>query len=79
MLQYKLRTATVAVCQGTDSLVAITIPCGAILKVADNLVNVADLVEADWDGVSVQIFSADLVTRGELLKVRRVRAPREQS
>ena len=70
--RYKLRTATVAVCQGDEGPVAITIPCGSILNVTDDRENASGLVEAEWDGKRVHVFSVDLHSRGELVKARSV-------
>ena len=68
--QYKLRTATVAVCQGDEGPVAITIPRGAILKITDDRASASGLVEADWNGRRVHVFSVDLHSRGEVVKAR---------
>lgn len=68
--QYKLRTDTVAICQGDEGPVAISIPRGAILKVTDDRTNASGLVEADWNGTRVHVFSVDLHSRGELVKAR---------
>jgi hypothetical protein len=70
MPQYKLRMATAALCQGAGGPIAMTIPLGSILKVTDESADASGLVEAEWDGRSVRIFSVDLRSHGELLKVR---------
>jgi hypothetical protein len=70
MPQYKLRMATAALCQGAGGPVAMTIPRGSILKVTDECADASGLVEAEWDGRGVRIFSVDLRSHGELLKVR---------
>ena len=70
MLRYKLRTATVAVCQGAGRPVAMTVPCGAILNVPDESMNSIGLVEVVWKGNSVQVFAEDLHSRGTLINAR---------
>jgi hypothetical protein len=68
MLRYRLRRATIAVHQGGARPVAMTIPSGTILKVADNTVNADGFVEVECGGEIIQIFAVDLRERGELVK-----------
>jgi len=70
MVRYKLRTKTVCVCKGASRPDLIFIPAGAILRVLDGSANSTGLVEVEWEGNNVQIFSADLRDRGELIKAR---------
>jgi hypothetical protein len=72
MRQYKLRTATLGLCQQTGRHVVITIPCGTILRVIDDSADKNGLLEAEWMGNNVHIFAADLLSRGELVRARRV-------
>ena len=48
--------------------VAISIPAGSFLRVPDDLVNAAGLVDVEWDGETIQIFAVDLRDRGELIQ-----------
>jgi polyphosphate kinase len=70
MLRYKLRSTTVAVHQAASHPVVVTIPSGSILRVADDSPGTAALVEAEWDGRTVQVFAVDLHDRAELIKAR---------
>ena len=68
--QYKLRLATVAVCQEDGGPVLVTIPRGTILRVPDAWAHPTGFVEAEWNSRRVHIFSVDLHARGELVKAR---------
>ena len=64
MLYYLLRTTTMGVEQVTRS-VAISIPAGTVLRICEDCVNGTGLVDAEWDGKSVQVFAVDIRDRGE--------------
>jgi hypothetical protein len=70
MLRYRLRTTTLAVDRKNTRPEIVTIPAGAVLKVANDLVDADGFVEVQWDGESVQIFAVDLRDRGELIQAR---------
>jgi hypothetical protein len=72
MLRYRFRTNTVAVRQETTRPVAISIPAGIVLRVADDAANCNGFVVVEWDGRCVQIIAVDLRDRGELIKARSV-------
>ena len=65
MLHFKLQTAILAVEECAIGRVAVSIPGGTVLKVADGFAKAAGFVKAEWDGKNVQVFAVDLLIRGE--------------
>ena len=65
MLRFRLQTAISAVDQGATGPIAVSIPAGTVLKVAAGFAKAAGFVKAEWDGKNVQVFSIDLLIRGE--------------
>ncbi len=70
MLRYRLRTTTLGVCQKSTRPVAISIPAGTILKVADALASATGFVEVEWHGERIQMLAVDIRERGDLIKTR---------
>lgn len=69
MQHYRIRTTIVALQQDANRQVAVTIPSGSILKTSEHHnADAAGFVDAEWDGVTVQVFAIDVLERGELIK-----------
>lgn len=68
MLRYRLRTPTICLQNSLPHPVAILIPAGSVVRLADSVAETAGLVEVEWEGKSGQIFAVDLRDRGELIK-----------
>ena len=69
MRQFRLTSATIAIQQQCGKGVAITLPAGAELAIADR-VNTdwplpPTLIEALWGDKTVMVFLRDLMARGE--------------
>ena len=68
VLRFKLRRAILALEKCAIGRVAVSIPVGTVLTVADGFAKAAGFVNADWNGKNVQVFAVDLLIRGESIK-----------
>lgn len=64
----RLSRATLAIANRDGKNVAVTVPAGAYIEVAD-LSTANRLVEVEWEGEMVQMFAVDVHERGELVAV----------
>ena len=65
--RYLLKTPTLAILAcGDYQRIPITIPNGSVVEVEVEL-NGNRLVDVNWDGKTVMMFSVDIRTRGELM------------
>ena len=63
---FKLRIPTIAVLSLDNR--AVTIPAGEIINVMGPMSSKAELINAEWNSMPVQMFARDIVERGEEIK-----------
>jgi hypothetical protein len=65
---YKLNSPTLAIMGlANGKRIPVTVPKGAVVKVVNGPLNGTRLVDVEWDGEAVMMFTIDLRERGTLI------------
>jgi hypothetical protein len=65
---YKLNTPTLAIMSlPNGKRIPVTVPKGAVVKVMNGPLDGTRLVDVEWDGEAVMMFTVDLRERGTLI------------
>ena len=64
---FRLDRDTLAIANRDGKNVAVTVPCGAFIRIGDLPVGTR-LVDVEWEGQIVKMFVVDVHERGELVK-----------
>jgi hypothetical protein len=65
--RYRMKTPTLAITANDDQNTPITIPRGDVVEVVDGPLDGDRLLDVQWDGKTVMMFTTDIRERGERL------------
>jgi hypothetical protein len=65
--RYRLKTPTLAIMDHEGQNTPITIPSGAVVEIVNGPLDGNRLLDVQWDGKAVMMFTTDIRERGERL------------
>jgi len=65
--RYRLNTSTLAIVNGDGQHSPVTVPAGSIVEVVAGPLDGNRLIDVEWEGKTLMMFTIDIRERGELL------------
>jgi hypothetical protein len=66
--RYRLKAPTLAITRQNDLHITVTVPSGGIVHVTANALDENPLVDVEWKGKALKMFTLDIHERGELVE-----------